>query len=59
MHRQVKLMESKLPWIVYDMEHRKFLEVREQKRIALAGLAERQNEFEVSQKPLRSVICYR
>lgn len=50
---QVKLIESKLPWIEYNDAMKEFTEVKDRRRQAEACLEARKKDFEESQQPLR------
>ena len=52
-HAQVKVMESKLPWIIYNREFEKLNACKEQKDNAKKGLEERKQQYEMSQAPIR------
>ena len=49
---QVKLIESKLPWIEYNDAMKEFTEVKDRRRQADACLEARKRDFEESQQPL-------
>lgn len=49
---QVKLIESKMPWIEYNDAMKEFTEVKDRRRQADECLEARRRDFEESQQPL-------
>jgi len=49
----VKLIEAKLPWILYNKAFDEFNEVKKERQKAEACLEARKQEYEESQQPLR------
>lgn len=53
---KVRLMESKLPWIIYNREFAKMQACRQERDNAKKGLEERKQQYETSQAPIREAL---